>query len=407
MISKIRAGVFFGGPSVEHEVSVITAMQAIQAMDPDRYQVVPVYVTKQGDFYTGGHLSQLTAYRNIPAALEQAQKVILTREKGEVCLLAARQKPFSKGFCQVLDVALPIFHGTGGEDGTMQAHFERLGLPYTGPDVTSSAIGMDKWAAKALFRLEGLPCVEGVKLRQSEYYADPEAVAARIEREVGYPAIIKPYNLGSSVGIHKCRDRASLLEGLEDAFLYSQAVLAERAVQNLREINCAVLGDDEEARASVCEEPLNATDILTYADKYQSGGGGKAGPKTGGSKSGGSEGMSSLARVVPADISPEMTATVQQLAIRAFRAVGACGCSRIDFLLDDKTGRLFINEINTIPGSLAFYLWEKTDLPFPALMDELVRLALKRQRQKGLLHTSFETNLLQNAQLGGSKGSKG
>ncbi len=402
MVSKIRAGVFFGGPSVEHEVSVITAMQAIQAMDADRYQVIPVYVTKTGDFYTGEHLSSLESYRNIPAALAKAKRVTLQKEGNEVCLMLARQKPFGSSVVSVLDVALPIFHGTGGEDGTMQAHFERLGLPYTGPDVTSSAIGMDKWASKAMFKLHGVPCVDGLKIRQSEYFTDPEAVALHIEKAVGYPAIIKPYNLGSSVGIHKCRDRASLLEGLEDAFLYSQAVLAERAVQNLREINCAVLGDDEEARASVCEEPLNATDILTYADKYQSGG--KS--AKGGSKSGGSEGMRSLARVVPADLPEETTRRVQELAVQAFRAIGACGCSRIDFLMDDQTGELFANEINTIPGSLAFYLWEKTDLPFPALMDELVRLALKRQRNREMLHTSFETNLLQNAQIGGAKGSK-
>ena len=402
MVSKIRAGVFFGGPSVEHEVSVITAMQAIQAMDPQRYEVIPVYTTKNGELYTGTHLAQLESYRNIPEALKQAQKVVLQKEGKDVVLMLAKQKRFGSSIVTALDVALPIYHGTGGEDGVMQAHFERLGLPYTGPDVTSSAIGMDKWASKAMFKLHGVPCVDGLKIRQSEYFTDPEATALRIEKAVGYPAIIKPYNLGSSVGIHKCRDRASLLEGLEDAFLYSQAVLAERAVQNLREINCAVLGDDDEARASVCEEPLNATDILTYADKYQSGG--KS--AKGGSKSGGSEGMRSLARVVPADLPEETTRRVQELAVQAFRAIGACGCSRIDFLMDSQTGELFANEINTIPGSLAFYLWEKTDLPFPALMDELVRLALKRQRQKGLLHTSFETNLLQNAKLGGAKAGK-
>ena len=402
MVSKIRAGVFFGGPSVEHEVSVITAMQAIQAMDPQRYEVIPVYTTKSGELYTGAHLAQLESYRNIPEALKQAQKVVLQKEGKDVVLMLAKQKRFGSSIVTALDVALPIYHGTGGEDGVMQAHFERLGLPYTGPDVTSSAIGMDKWASKAMFKLHGVPCVDGLKIRQSEYFTDPEATALRIEKAVGYPAIIKPYNLGSSVGIHKCRDRASLLEGLEDAFLYSQAVLAERAVQNLREINCAVLGDDDEARASVCEEPLNATDILTYADKYQSGG--KS--AKGGSKSGGSEGMRSLARVVPADLPEETTRRVQELAVQAFRAIGACGCSRIDFLMDNQTGELFANEINTIPGSLAFYLWEKTDLPFPALMDELVRLALKRQRQKGLLHTSFETNLLQNAKLGGAKAGK-
>ena len=403
MVSKIRAGVFFGGPSVEHEVSVITAIQAMQAMDADRYQIIPVYVTKTGDFYTGEHLSSLESYRNIPAALEKAQRVTLQKEGKEVCLMLAKQKRFGSSVVSVLDVALPIFHGTGGEDGTMQAHFERLGLPYTGPDVASSAIGMDKWASKAMFKLHGVPCVEGVKVTQSQYFTDPEAAAQTIEKAVGYPAIIKPYNLGSSVGIHKCRDRASLLEGLEDAFLYSQAVLAERAVQNLREINCAVLGDAEEARASVCEEPLNATDILTYADKYQSGG--KTG-KTGAKSGGGSKGMQSLARVVPADLSPEMTEKVQQLAIDAFRAIGACGCSRIDFLLDNQTGELFANEINTIPGSLAFYLWEKSGLTFSQLMDEMIRLALKRQRQQSLLHRSFETNLLQHAQIGGAKAGK-
>ena len=403
MVSKIRAGVFFGGPSVEHEVSVITAMQAIQAMDPQRYEVIPVYTTKNGELYTGAHLAQLESYRNIPEALKQAQKVVLQKEGKDVVLMLAKQKRFGSSIVAALDVALPIYHGTGGEDGVMQAHFERLGLPYTGPDVTSSAIGMDKWASKAMFKLHGVPCVEGVKVTQSQYFTDPEAAAQTIEKAVGYPAIIKPYNLGSSVGIHKCRDRASLLEGLEDAFLYSQAVLAERAVQNLREINCAVLGDAEEARASVCEEPLNATDILTYADKYQSGG--KTG-KTGAKSGGGSKGMQSLARVVPADLSPEMTEKVQQLAIDAFRAIGACGCSRIDFLLDNQTGELFANEINTIPGSLAFYLWEKSGLTFTQLMDEMIRLALKRQRQQSLLHRSFETNLLQHAQIGGAKAGK-
>ena len=403
MVSKIRAGVFFGGPSVEHEVSVITAMQAIQAMDPQRYEVIPVYTTKNGELYTGAHLAQLESYRNIPEALKQAQKVVLQKEGKDVVLMLAKQKRFGSSMVAALDVALPIYHGTGGEDGVMQAHFERLGLPYTGPDVTSSAIGMDKWASKAMFKLHGVPCVEGVKVTQSQYFTDPEATAQTIEKAVGYPAIIKPYNLGSSVGIHKCRDRASLLEGLEDAFLYSQAVLAERAVQNLREINCAVLGDAEEARASVCEEPLNATDILTYADKYQSGG--KTG-KTGAKSGGGSKGMQSLARVVPADLSPEMTEKVQQLAIDAFRAIGACGCSRIDFLLDNQTGELFANEINTIPGSLAFYLWEKSGLTFSQLMDEMIRLALKRQRQQSLLHRSFETNLLQHAQIGGAKAGK-
>lgn len=402
MIARIRAGVFFGGPSVEHEVSVITAMQAIGAMDPQKYQVIPVYVSKNGDFYTGEHLSRLESFRDIPAAIAKATPVLLVREGKDAALIPARPRRFGKNPVQVLDVALPIFHGTGGEDGVMQAQFERLGLPYAGPDVTASAIGMDKWASKALFRMSGLPCLPGARLHKSVYYADPQQAVSRLEREIGYPMVIKPYNQGSSVGIHKCRDAASLQEGLEDAFLYSAFVLAEPAVQHLREINCAVLGDDESARASVCEEPLNATDILTYADKYQSGGkSGKLGGKTGGSK-----GMQSLSRQVPAPIPPELTAKIRQLAIDAFHAIGAAGCARIDFLMDGETQEVWINEINTIPGSLAFYLWEASGLPFPQLMEELVSLALKRRREQSLLHTSFETNLLQTASLGGCKTGK-
>ncbi len=403
MISRIRTGVFFGGPSVEHEVSVISAMQAIAALDETRYEVIPVYVSKDGSFYTGDHLKTLDAFRDIPAAVAAAQRVVLQKEGKDVQLVLAKQKKFGSSVVAVLDVALPVFHGTGGEDGVMQAHFQRLGLPYAGPDVTSSAIGMDKWASKALFRMSGIPCVPALRLRKSEYYADPEAACARIEGEIGYPAVVKPYNLGSSVGIHKCRDRFSLQEGLEDAFLYSGAVLAERAVPHLREINCAVLGDGESARASVCEEPLNATDILTYADKYQSGGKSAKGAKT---ASGGSKGMQSLARQVPAPISPEQTARVQELAVAAFHAIDACGCARVDFLMDGESGELFVNEINTIPGSLAFYLWEATGLSFSKLLDEMIALALKRSREQSMLHTTFETNLLQTASLGGAKGSK-
>ena len=200
------------------------------------------------------------------------------------------------------------------------------------------------------------------------------------------------------------RTRAELESGLEDAFLYSAAVVAEQAVPHLREINCAVLGDESELSASVCEEPRNATDILTYADKYQSGGkSGKLGSK---SPPGGSKGMESLARIIPAPISPEQTETVQRLAKEAFLAIGAAGCARVDFLMNGETGELFVNEINTIPGSLAFYLWEQSGLPFSQLMDRLVELALKRRREESRLHTSFDTNLLQNARLGGAKTGK-
>lgn len=397
---KIRAGVFFGGQSVEHEVSVISGMQAIAAMDKEKYEVIPVYVAKDGAFWTGAHLADLESYRDIPAALARATEVLLAREGNDVVLLPRRPRRFRREQPQVLDVAVPVFHGTGGEDGVMQAHFERLGLPYAGCDVCASAVGMDKYAMKALFKMAGVPCLHGVRLSKHEYFAAEERCLDRLEREIGYPLIVKPYNLGSSVGIGKARDRAALAAAVGEALLYSDAVLCERAVQHLREINCAVLGDDEEQRASVCEEPLNATDILTYADKYQSGGG-KGGAK--GAKGSGA-GMQSLSRRVPADLSPELTAQAQAMAVAAFRAVNAAGVARVDLLMDGETQELWVNEINTIPGSLSFYLWEPAGLSFPALMDELVRLALKRRRRRAALHRSFEGNLLATAKLSGSKG---
>jgi len=396
---KIRAGVFFGGPSVEHEVSVISGMQAIAAMDKDKYEVIPVYVAKDGAFYTGVHLADIEAYRDVPGALLKATEVLLAREGGDAVLLPRRLSLLGGRKPIVLDVAVPVFHGTGGEDGVMQAHFERVSLPYAGCGVCASAVGMDKYAMKALFMMEHVPCLPAMKFSKARYFEDSDSCLEALERAFGYPLIVKPYDQGSSVGIGKARDRASLRNALEEALRYSEAAICERAVQNLREINCSVLGDEDEARASVCEEPLNATDILTYADKYQRGGGSK-----GGSKGANGAGMQSLARRVPADLPPEIAARVQDLAVAAFRAVGAAGVSRIDFLMDSATGELWVNEINTIPGSLAFYLWEASGLPFSTLMDELVRLALKRRRRRAELRRSFDINLLATAQLKGSKG---
>ena len=401
---KIRAGVFFGGASVEHEVSVITAMQAIGAMDETKYQVIPVYVSKAGEFYTGDHLKQLETYRDIPTALKNAQKVVLMKQKDQTVLVLEKQKPFGSSVVATLDVALPIFHGTGGEDGTMQAHFERLELPYTGPDVCASAIGMDKWAMKAMFNIAGVPCLPGVKAGRGTYYTDPDAMMDEIERKIGYPVIVKPYNLGSSVGIGKARNRQALEEALEEAFRYAEYALCERAIEKLREINCSVLGDADETRASVCEEPLNATDFLTYADKYQSGGGSK-GSK--GAKSGGeSAGMSSLARKVPADLDEETAAKIRQMCVDAFRAINAAGVCRVDCMIDGDSGEIFVNEINTIPGSLSFYLWQPVGVPYKELLDRMIKLALKRARNEADIVYSFDTNVLNNCSFGNPKAGK-
>lgn len=415
---SIKTAVVCGGSSVEHEVSVITAMQAAAALDRSKYTPVALYITKDGRFFTGDNLLDIASYRDIPTALKNAMEVIPVRQGGKSYLMSYPPKTIGKGTFIEIDVVLTAVHGTNVEDGTLQGLLEYWGVPYTGCGVCASACGMDKWVMKALFKAAGIPCVDGVLCNRTDFYSDTDKYLDLVEGRMGYPVVVKPSNLGSSVGISKARDRQSLRDSMINAFTYAQAVICEPAVQHLREINCAVLGDWDGARASVCEEPLNATDILTFGDKYMGGGGSKGaksgvkaapaepGPKAGGSK--GASGMASLSRKVPADIPADTEAKVKELAVKAFRAIGASGVARVDFLLDDETKELYVNEINTIPGSLSYYLWEAAGMDFSQLVDELISLALKKQRDREKLSFSFETNLLANANIpgGSSKGAK-
>ncbi|MBQ2690665.1 MAG: D-alanine--D-alanine ligase [Clostridia bacterium] len=410
---SIKVAVVCGGSSVEHEVSVITAMQAAAALDRSKYTPIALYITKDNRFFTGDNLLDINSYKDIPTALKNAMEVIPVRHEGKSVLMSFPPKTFGKGTFIPVDVVLTAVHGTNVEDGTLQGLLEYWGVPYSGCNVCASAAGMDKWVMKSLFRAQGIPCLEGMLLSRNEFYSDIEKSLDMVEQKFGYPVIVKPSNLGSSVGISKARDRAALENSLSEALGFAQTAIVERAVQNLREINCAVLGDIDSARPSVCEEPLNATDILTYKDKYQSGGGtkgGKLGGKAGGDKlSGGAKGasgMASLSRQIPADIPADMEARVKELAVKAFQAIGASGVARVDFLLDGESGELFVNEINTVPGSLAYYLWEAGGMSFTQLVDELITLALKKQRDKEKLSFSFDTNLLATASLptSGAKG---
>lgn len=391
---KIRVGVFFGGKSVEHEVSVISAMQAIAALDREKYEPVPIYITKDNKFYTGGNLGDIEAYKDIPGALKQATRVVLVGGENTAVLQCYPPKKLVNNTVGEIDVVLPVTHGTNVEDGALQGFFEYLNIPYAGCDVCASAVGMDKWAMKALFQSSGLPVVEGVLTDKKSWYGDTDAEVRRVEQACGgYPVIVKPVNLGSSIGISKAKDRKQLEDAVETALEYAGRVLCEKCVPNLREINCSVLGDLDDCRPSVCEEPLNATDILTFGDKYE--GGGKS-----------SKGMESLSRRIPADLPAQVTADIQSLAVRAFRAINGNGVARIDFMMDNATGAVFVNEINTIPGSLAFYLWQESGVPFDELLDKMIWLAIKRKREKDSLTVTFDTNILANNALDGSKGGK-
>ena len=277
---------------------------------------------------------------------------------------------------------------------------EMLGVPYAACDVTASAVGMDKYLMKASMKQVGLPVLDALQFTGKAYALDSDGTMDQIEAKFPYPLIVKPVNLGSSVGISKAGDRTALRQALDTALGFSARVLVEPAVQNLREINCAVLGDADDAEASVCEEPAGCDEILSYKDKYLSGG---KSPKAGGAKT---AGMSSLKRRCPADIPEELTQRVRHLAVDTFRALGCSGVARIDFLNDTETGELWVNEINTIPGSLSFYLWEAAGLPFDRLLDRMIELAFKRQRERAALTFSYDTNILDSVSLDGAKGAK-
>lgn len=398
---KIRVAVLFGGHSVEHEVSIISGLQALAALDTAKYEAFPLYIAKDNTLYIGEHLRKIESFRDMPACLAAAEAVLAVPGDGCVELVRRTPKKFGNNRLAAFDVAVPVVHGTNVEDGTLMGWLEMLGVPYAACDVTSSALGMDKYVMKAILRQAGVPVLDAAEYTGREYALENERVLEDIEARFGYPVIVKPVNLGSSVGISKAKDRQSLVDAMDLAVSFSSRVLVERAVPNLREINCAVLGDRDSARASACEEPLNAEDILTFGDKYLSGGS----KKTGGTKVSG--GMTDLKRRCPAELPEGMTEEVQTLAVKTFKALGCLGVARIDFLNDKETGELWVNEINTIPGSLAFYLWQEVGVSFTALMDELVELAFKRQRERKSLTFTYESNILAGVSLGGTKGAKG
>lgn len=394
---KIRVGVFFGGKSVEHEVSVISALQACRSLDSAKYDIIPVYITKNTEFYIGENIGRIEAYRNIPALLKESSRVIPVNNNGVLELLHFPMKKFGNNTAAVIDVVLPVVHGTNVEDGALQGYLQTLGVPYAGCDVLSSAVGMDKYVMKCVFADNGIPVLPATVVNVKQFTKEHDSVLDLIESRTEYPVIVKPLNLGSSVGIRKAKNREELEDALDYAFTFALKVLVENAVTQLKEINCSVLGDYEEAEASECEEPIANDEILSYQDKY-----------VGGTKSsGGKSGMASLKRKIPADITPEQREEVRSLAVKAFRALGCGGVARIDFMLDMATGKIYLNEINTIPGSLSFYLWEPVGVKYTKLLDRMIELAFKRERENKSISFSFDTNILETATFGGSKGAKG
>lgn len=413
---QLTVGVAFGGVAPEHEVSVITTLQAAAAMDRERYAPVPIYVAKDGTWYTGDHLLDLDRYEDVEAVIEEATPVTvapgahgtlrLIEEPATGTLAHLRAGPPAQW---TIDVMFLGFHGGAGESGGMQGLCDLFNVPYTGSGVFGSALGMDKVRSKMICQEEDIPVVDFVAFHESEWAYQEEEGLDRCEAEIGYPMIVKPARLGSSIGITRADDRITLDTAIEEAFRYDDLVVVERAVTELREINCAVLGDAQEATPSVLEEPIasDEDEVLTFEDKYMGDdGGAKEAAGTKAEAAGGAEGMASLDRIVPAELPDEHTQEIQDLAVRIFQLFDCAGVARIDFMIDEATGELFFNEINTIPGSFSFYLWEPSDVPFERLVDRLIEIARRRHQTKNGRVRYYDVNLLSERSLAELTGTK-
>lgn len=384
-----------GGRSTEHEISVISANQAMAAMSREKYDIIPVYITKEGKWYTGEALTDVANYRDTDALLQKCEQVYMRPIYGDYNLYSMKTAGVFRHDHKViaaLDVVLPVLHGSNGEDGTFQGVIETIGIPFAGCDVLASANGMDKITMKMILASEDVPVVDYVWFTDKEWFSRHDALVEKVEKKLGYPVIVKPANLGSSVGIHRADNRKALEAAVADAEKYTSRIIVEHLVEDLCEINCSVLGNCDDYRMSVLEEPIKSGEILSYEDKYM-----------GGTKT--ERGMQASKKRIPADLPADMTERIKFLAGETFRVLSCHGVSRVDFIVDRKDNSVYVNEINTIPGSLSFYLWEATGLTFEALMDELVRLAFKRKEEQSRKTVSYSANIF--AMGGGVKGAKG
>lgn len=386
---KKRVAVIFGGRSVEHEVSVITGLQVMENIDKDKYHVIPIYIDKEGKWFTGDSLMKFENFKD--SNLDDLQEVVLTPKTNDHNLYSHPENIglFKKKVMDKIDIIFPTIHGTNGEDGTIQGLFELMNIPYVGSGVLASSVGMDKILMKDVFKANGLPIVDYMWFYRREWIDDQKKTIKAIEEGLGYPVFVKPANLGSSIGISKAKDREGLIHAMEIAIRYDRKIIVEEAIENPREINCAVMGYDDNVIASLCEEPLGWDEILTFEDKYiksNAKGLGKEGSR----------------RIIPADIEDNIRENIEDIASKAFMVIDGEGNARIDFLLD-RDNNIYVNEINTLPGSIAFYLWEGKGYSFQKLIDNMIDIAIRVHDEKNNNMYHYDADLFNKVHLGGSK----
>ena len=401
-MSKLNIAVIFGSRSCEHDVSIISALQLIEAAKTAGFTVIPVYISREGLWYTGEALTQIETFREFNPMGKGITRVNLDVSANAGDLWAwppQRAGLFAKVPAPIahIDVAIPVLHGLHGEDGTVQGLLEMANIPYASSGVLGSAVGMDKIAMKQMLRGAGYPVLDYVWLTRDQLKADREAIVERIEREIKYPAFVKPAALGSSIGVSKATNREELDKALDLAASYDRRILVEVGINNPVEINCAALGYGEDVRTSVCEMPVPSTGdkFLNFFEKYL---------RNVGTKGESSRGMKSLSRVVPAPIGEELTERIQRMTKEIFKLLDCRGTVRIDFILDEND-MLYVNEPNTIPGSLAFYLWQECGVSFGKLVEIMVEDALRAHADKNTSVFAFDSTILQKV-AAGTKGSK-
>ncbi len=389
---QTTVAVVFGGRSVEHDVSIVTASQVMRGLDRKRYEVVPVYVSREGGWYGGEPLLDLGSFDGDVTANDAVYPLLLspdTRHHG--LLLQPLAGRFRRSRLQRIDVVFPTIHGTHGEDGTLQGLLELADVPYVGCLTLGSALANDKISARAVLQQQGIPLVPALHFHRQQWRDDPETLLASITDRFEWPVFIKPATGGSSIGTGRADDESLLRASIDVATHFDRRILVEQGITGHVEINCSVLGNGPALRASVLEQPLSWEDFLTYEEKYLHG----------------PEGMKSAGRIIPAPLDEGLTQRIQELAIRAFRAIDGHGIARVDFFVKPETEDVWLGEINTMPGSLAAWLWQESGLPFWELLDELVSLARAANVEKRRNSYDYSSDLISLAGQRGQKGSKG
>jgi len=373
-------GVFFGSRSPEHDVSIITGQLIISGLKECGYNVIPVYIDKKGKWYSDAKLSSMKFFTQNQTDLSkqlESFNIDFNKSSGKI----VKQSRFLKSKA-VFDIAFPAFHGQNGEDGTFQGLCEMLNVPYVGCDVTSSAITMDKVLTKMIYKANNIPTVDFIYFNLNEWRINKKNVIQQI-KSLNWPVIIKPARLGSSIGISKAENQKELEFAIEVALHYDEKVIVERAIENLMDVTCCLIGNDDPI-PSLLQESIFSSGFFSYEDKYLKGGGAQIG-------------NAKQSIIIPARLDKKTTKEIQDAAIKAYKVVGCSGIARVDFLYDKKTKKWFANEINTLPGTLYHHLWKASGVPFQELLKKLIGFAEEKYQKKKQITYTFNSNILTQA----------